>query len=306
MSLTRRRFIAISAVAAALPSAVSARPAARRWVGQALGARASIILDHPEAEAIRARCLVEIDRLENILSLYRRDSALSRLNREGRLDAPPFELLECLSMAGAVNRGSGGLFDVTVQPLWALWAEAGSAGRRPTSAERRSALAFVGWNRVRMSEDIILLEPGMAITLNGIGQGYVADRIAALLEAEGLTEVLIDTGEFRAIGGGPDGAPWPVRIADGGTKVALSQRALATSSPLGTCFDVAGLDGHILDPSTGAPVSRSWKSVTISASSAALADALSTAACLTTSDLAMKLLLAEFPETVAEDVILTV
>lgn len=281
MPVTRRRFLAISACAAALPAAVAARPLpGRSWIGQALGARASIRLDHPQAQAITARCLAEIDRLEAILSLYRADSALSRLNREGRLPAPPFELLECLSLAGAVHRGSGGLFDVTMQPLWDLWARAAANGERPPKDQRRAALGRTGWSRVRLSPDEITLDPGMAITLNGIGQGYVADRVAALLVAEGLDNILIDCGELRALGPQPQGDPWPVRLEGDGRALPLSGRALATSAPRGTCFDPAGRDGHILDPRSGAPAMSRWRSVSVSAPDAALADAISTAACL--------------------------
>lgn len=290
MTLTRRRFLTISATAACLPGALAAAPA-RHWTGQALGARASIRLAHPDAEGITARCLAEIDRLEDILSLYRPDSALSRLNRVGRLDAPPFELLDCLSLAGHVHRASGGLFDVTVQPLWALWAEAAIQGRRPTPSERRAALAQGGWDDVRLSSEAITLRPGMALTLNGIGQGYVADRVAALLEAEELTDILIDTGEMRALGE----RPWPVRIAGGGERVPLASRALATSALRGTCFDGAGQDGHILDPRTGGPVVSPWSAISISAPGAALADALSTAACLTRDQQELDALMATFP-----------
>ena len=276
MTLTRRRFLTISAIAATLPGALAAAPA-RHWTGQALGARASIRLDHPQAEEITARCLAEIDRLENILSLYRADSALSRLNRNGRLDNPPFEMLEILSLARAVHHASGGAFDVTLQPLWALWAEAAVLNRRPTRAERAAALALGGWNDVALSPQAITLRPGMALTLNGIGQGFIADQVAALLEAEGLTNVLIDTGELRALGE----RRWPVRIQNGDS-LSLSARALSTSAPQATCFDANGQDGHILDPRTGRPVASPWTQVTVSAPSAALADALSTAACLTT------------------------
>ncbi|MDQ0323842.1 thiamine biosynthesis lipoprotein ApbE [Pararhizobium capsulatum DSM 1112] len=83
MMMTRRRLIAISAALAALPVAAQANGrTAHLWTGQAMGARASIRLDHPDAEAIAARVMGEIDRLENLLSLYRPQSALSRLNRE--------------------------------------------------------------------------------------------------------------------------------------------------------------------------------------------------------------------------------
>ncbi|MBN9072988.1 MAG: FAD:protein FMN transferase [Rhizobiales bacterium] len=279
--LTRRRLIAISAAIAAssLVGRASAGSTARLWTGQALGARASIRLDHPQAEAIAARVLAEIDRLEKILSLYRADSALARLNREGRLEAPPFELLECLSTAAAVHAASGGRFDPTVQPLWVIWAEAAAAGKRPSDAAIERTRRHVGWEKVAMDPAAIELAPGMALTLNGIGQGYVADRVAALLEAEGLSDILIDTGEFHALGGRPEGGAWPMRLESGG-RVELRQRALATSAPLGTTFDQAGHDGHILDPATGLPARSAWRSVSITAPSAAVADALSTAACL--------------------------
>jgi thiamine biosynthesis lipoprotein len=280
MMLTRRRLIAISAVMAALPAAARASTgAARLWTGQALGARASIRLDHPDAEAITARVMAEIDRLENILSLYRPHSALSRLNSEGHLAAPPFELLECLSLAGAVHRASGGRFDPSVQPLWALWAEYAASGARPDTKAVERVRANTGWDKVTLDSAAITLQPGMALTLNGIGQGYVADRVAVLLEAEGLTDILIDTGELRALGGRPEGGEWPVKL-ETGERLALRQRALATSAPLGTTFDPAGRDGHILDPVTGMPAPANWRAISVSAPSAAIADALATAACL--------------------------
>lgn len=281
MTVTRRRMIAISAAWAILPAAARATTtgAPRLWTGQALGARASIRIEHPDAEAITARIMAEIDRLENILSLYRSESALSRLNRDGHLAAPPFELLECLSLAGAVHRASGGRFDPTVQPLWVLWAEAAAAGTRPDARAIEAVRRKTGWGRVELDAAAITMQPGVALTLNGIGQGYVADRVAALLEAEGLSDILIDTGELRAIGSQPDGGDWPVRL-ETGERLSLRQRALATSAPLGTTFDQAGHDGHILDPKTGRPAAVSLHSVSVSAPSAAIADALATAACL--------------------------
>lgn len=295
MPMTRRRFIAISAAFALLPAVARAATPSHIWTGQAMGTRASIRIEHPEAEAIVARVMAEIDRLEDILSLYRADSALSRLNREGHLSAPPFELLECLSLADAVHRASGGRFDPTIQPLWALWAEAATAGTRPDPQAVEAVLGRTGWGKVRLDAAAITMQPGMALTLNGIGQGYVADRIAALLEAEGLSNILIDTGEFRALGGRPDGTDWPVQL-EGGKAVGLRQRALATSSPLGTTFDQTGRDGHILDPATGRPTAAPWRTISISAPSAAIADALTTAACLIAERPAVEAMLDDFAD----------
>ena len=302
MTITRRRLIAISAVLAVLPVAARAdRGTARLWTGQALGARASIRLDHPDAEAIAARVMAEIERLEDILSLYRPHSALSRLNSEGHLAAPPFELLECLSLADAVHRASGGRFDPTVQPLWALWAQSAASGRRPDAEAIEEARRRTGWDKVEIDAAAIALRPGMALTLNGIGQGYVADRVATLLETEGLTGILIDTGEFRALGdrpegGGTSGKGWPMRL-ETGQRLALRQRSLATSAPLGTTFDQAGQDGHILDPATGMPGPARWRSISISAPSAAIADALATAACLMPDEGSISAMMANFDGT---------
>ena len=298
--INRRRFIAISATIAALPGMAHGHVPGPIWVGQALGARASIRLDHPDAKAIAARVTTEIERLENILSLYRADSALSRLNRDSHLDAPPFELLDCLGIAGAVHAASEGRFDPTVQRLWSLWAEAAVAGTIPDQVALDEVRALTGWEGVQLSPAAITLRPGMTLTLNGIGQGYVADRIAALLTAEGLTDIFIDTGEFRALGDQPGGGPWPVTL-ESGPRITLSDRSLATSAPLGTTFDAAGMLGHILDPRAGRPVAGPWRAVSISAEDAAVADGLSTAACLCATEAEIDAMIARFPQTRLED-----
>lgn len=298
---TRRRFLAISAAAFALPAAARAQPV-YTWTGIALGAGATIRLAHSDAPAITARAAAEIARLEGIFSLYRADSALSQLNRDGRLAAPPFELLECLSLAGAVHHATDGLFDPTVQPLWAAYAQAGAQGTAVDLQTLDAARALTGWAGVAMDASAITLRPGMALTLNGIAQGYIADRVAGLLQDEGLTNILIDTGEFRAVGGQPQGGAWPVKLAQGG-EVALTTRALATSAPLGTQFDAAGTLGHILNPKTGLTAAPRWQGISISAPSAALADGLSTAACLMETEAAIRASLATFTDAKLESAV---
>ena len=129
---------------------------------------------------------------------------------------------------------------------------------------------------------IALARPGMAVTLNGIAQGYITDRIADLLRAEGMRHVLIDLGEVRAIGTHPDGRPWRIGLADPAdptriaARIGLSGLALATSGGYGTRFEPTGRHNHLLDPRTGrcAPPLRS---VSVLARDAATADAASTA-----------------------------
>jgi len=298
-ALTRRRFIAISAAAAcgahpALAIAGPSRPVV--WRGVALGARAEIRLnveDRAEAARIVLACRAEIDRLEDLFSLYRAGSAISRLNRDGRLDAPDADLLQLLSSAAAIHRATEGAFDPTVQALWDAYArihakfpDDGSGRRQAMMAAHEQLAGHIGFDAVAIGPDRIALgRPGMALTLNGIAQGFITDRIAELLRARGLGHVLVDIGELRALDGRRDGSSWPVRIAEPGTgkatarTVRLNDRALATSEPLGTTFDAAGRFGHILNPRTGRPAAMR-RQVSVTAPSAAIADGLSTAFCL--------------------------
>lgn len=274
MRLTRRRFLAISAGALAVPSGAAARAAEARWRGVALGAPASMVLagvSREEAQPVFAALEAELDRLENVFSLYRTTSALSRLNRDGHLPAPPPEMLEVLSLADTLHGGSGGAFDPTVQPLWKALAAGNDTAR---------ARKAVGWSGVRFGTDEIrFAREGMALTLNGIAQGYVTDCVAALLRAHGFGDVLVDIGEIAASGWKPDGTPWQAGISDVDARilrrVSLSDRALATSAVNGTVLPNGR--GHIVRPDGGVPKHRL---VSVSAPKAVLADGLSTAICL--------------------------
>lgn len=285
---TRRRFLAITAAALAAPAGASARTV---WRGRAMGAEASMQLaglaDH-DARRIFALTEAELDRLERIFSLFRRDSALVQLNRDGVLDAPPPELLDVLSLSAGLNDATGGAFDPTVQPLWRAHADAAQHGRRLAGAALERHRRRTGWYRVRFDAgQVRFTQPGMALTLNGIAQGYVTDRIARLLRQQGLTDMLIDMGEIAAVGRRPDGTAWRAGIArpDGQLqrRLTLRDRALATSAPMGTVLDPAGKVGHILDPKTGGPAGA-HALVSVSAPSAALADGLSTACSLLTTE----------------------
>ena len=296
--LTRRRFIAISAALG--PSiALAKAPPVHTETGIALGAQVTLRLAHPDAPHLATLAMAEITRLEAIFSLYQPTSALSRLNRDASLPAPPFELLDCLTLAGAVHHASARSFDPTVQPLWLAQAIATTAGQPLTDTARAAARALIGWHGVTLQPDAVTLRPGMALTLNGIAQGYIADRLAALLASHGLTRALIDTGEMVAL---PEGN-WPVHLASG-SDIILQNRALATSAPLGTTFGADGVTSHILDPRTGHPAPVVWRSITVSAPSAALADALSTAACLTTDPAEAQRLCDKFPGATLEAAVL--
>ncbi|MTH34403.1 FAD:protein FMN transferase [Paracoccus limosus] len=274
MRADRRRFLTVSAAMAGaalvMPHMLRAAPGASVWHGQAMGAPTTLILNHPDpvrAQALLRQTEAELRRLEAIFTLYRADSELSRLNRDGYLLAPSPEMLGALQLAAAAHAATGGRFDPSIQPLWRAYA----AGDTAAVARARPA---VGFGHVRIDPDRILLARGMALTLNGIAQGYITDRITDLLRAGGARHTLVDMGEFHAIDGRGPYDPWRVQLAGGGEAL-LADRALATTEARGFCFDAEGRLPQLIDPATGA-ARADWARVSVLADSAGWADALST------------------------------
>jgi FAD:protein FMN transferase len=300
--LSRRRFLSISAAAAgmtlfpaaygagAFPAYEDAGRHLRIWRGVALGADAMLQIHHPDraaADRMIDACLAEVSRLERIFSLYREESALSRLNRDGRLEDPPVELVELLGRSNEFSRLTGGAFDVTVQPLWQLYAAHFSAPdpdpSGPSKAAIEAALEHVGHQALKIDPArISFARAGMCVTLNGIAQGYITDRVVDLLRQHGIDRSLVDMGEIRAIGPRPSGDPWIVGLEDPrapghvAEQIGIVNQAVATSGGYGAQFDRAGRFNHIFDPATGATSSR-YLSVSVVAPLATAADALSTA-----------------------------
>ncbi len=294
-TVSRRRFLTIVAGVGGLSAvlgmngALQARADAPatdglyRWQGTALGARARLYIHHPdsrEARRLTGLALAEIDRLEKIFSLYRADSSLVALNRSGRLDGPPLDLVVLLDRARNWSDRTGGAFDVTLQPLWVLYRRHFAADdpdpRGPAPAEIAAAKSLVDYRDLEIgSHRLRLGRRGMAVTLNGIAQGYITDRVADLLRAEGLEQVIVDLGEIQALGNHPEGRPWRVGL-DQGKTLEVVDAAVATSARQGTSFDAAGVFSHLLDPRNGRP-SQGIQAATVVAEEACDADALSTA-----------------------------
>ena len=286
--VTRRRILRLLGLGSAaylLGGPLPASLPTTRWRGIALGAPARIDLLGVEPERARAAiaaALDELARLEAVFSLFDPTSALCRLGREGRLDEPPPELVEVLGLACRLAGLSDGAFDPTIQPLWL------AAARDATRQERAAARRLVDWRKLEVAPDaVVLLRPGMAVTLDGIAQGYLTDRIAERLRAGGIERVLVDLGELKALGPRPDGRPWRIG-REGGEPFPVVEGAVATSRAL-----VEGRP-RILDPRTGEPPS-SLEPVTVLASEAVVADGLSTALAVADPAGAARLL-AAFPE----------
>lgn len=254
-----------------------------------LGTLVTITVVHPSAPEARdmiARAFHEMDRLDAIFSRHRTDSALGRLNEQGVLDDPPPELSHLLRDALGVSVSSDGAFDVTALPLVRLYEESFSMGRRaPDAGEVEMARARTDHASLEVHDDRITLHrPDMAVTLDGMAKGFIVDRTVDVLVRAGADRVLLDAGgDMASAGPGSVGDPWTVGLQDPHDEagvvglVRLGGTCIATSADHVQTYTHDRTLHHIIDPRTGrSPTETS--SVSVIAESAALADALSTAA----------------------------
>ena len=230
-------------------------------------------------------------RIEAKFSRYRRDNIVHAINSSaGRPVTVDEETARLLDYAAELFRLSDGKFDVTSGVLRRIWTFDGS-DRVPSPDRVRAVLGRVGWPRVRWEPPVIALEPGMEIDLGGIGKEYAVDRAAALVAPLDERCLLNFGGDLRALGPGREGRPWqigveaPDRLETANRRIELFRGGLATSGDARRFLLKAGRRyGHILDPTTGWPVTDAPRSVTVAAATCTQAGMLATFAMLRGSD----------------------
>ena len=234
----------------------------------------------PAAEAVR-----QVDRL---MSTYRPDSDISRLNGKG--SAGPVEVdphvLAVLRKAVDLCRLSHGAFDVTSGPLRDLWRDAQKKDKAPSEAELERALERVGCDRLSLGDDTAqFTTDGVEVDLGGIAKGYAIDRAVQEIRAQGGSGALADIGgDMRLLGRRADGGRWKIRVRtppridlDEPVYLKIDGAAVATSGDYARYYRIGGERySHIVDPRTGQPV-RSVPSCTVIAPTAMTADGLATA-----------------------------
>ena len=238
---------------------------------------------HTDADRLKQALDASVQAIRSVekqMSLFDPDSAVSRLNRLGELRQPDVELVSVLSLAQHVSLRSAGAFDVTMQPLWGLWSLHSQTQTVPSAKALLQTRSLVNWRALTVSPEVVRLNvKGMGVSLNGIAQGYAADKVRAVLQSHGVQHALIDTGETTVLGQSSKAEDWRFAVepsaASTVTPPVISPHgwALATSSDSHTVFSADHVHHHILNPLTGDSPSH-WASVSVIAPSCALADAL--------------------------------
>lgn len=243
--------------------------------------------DREAAESAARAAYARIARLDRMMSDYRPDSELRRLEqRAGEAVHVSPELLAVVSRALEISRATGGAFDPTVAPLVALWRESRSTRRLPDPARLAAARARVGWQHVELDtarSEIRLSRSGMRLDLGGVAKGYILQEALRTVRGKGVDRALIESGGDIVAGDAPPGRTgW--NVASPGADPAFAARAarltnaaLATSGPAAQSVEIDGVRySHIVDPRTGLGVTTGLVAHVI-ADDAAWADGLATA-----------------------------
>jgi thiamine biosynthesis lipoprotein len=229
----------------------------------------------------------EVDRIDRLMSHYKPESPLSRVNREAAAGpvAVDAELFDFLAESLRYARESEGAFDITVGPLMKTWGFFRGGGRLPTEAEIEDVRARVGYAHVILDANARTVRfdrPGVELDLGGIAKGYAVDRVVELLRRAGVAAALVSAGgsTIYGLGAPPGQEAWDVTIQDptGGERTALTvrlrDRALSVSGSSEKSFERGGVRySHIMDPRRGRPA-QGVLSVAVLAPTGTAGDAL--------------------------------
>ena len=250
----------------------------------------------------------ELKKVDQSLSMFNEQSVISKINT-GKSTATDALFDEVFQMAQQVSTETDGAFDITVAPLVNLWGFGFKQGTMPTKENVDSILHFIGYQSVILKNGHIKKnDPRTTLDCSAIAKGYGCDRVARYLQAEGVTNYMVEIGgEVVTRGNSPKRVPWKIGVTkptddslntnqELQTVLNVTDKAMATSGNYRRFYYKGGRKyAHTIDPKTGYPVEHSLLSATVLADRCAIADAYATSFMVMGLDKA-KTVLAKHPE----------
>jgi thiamine biosynthesis lipoprotein len=259
-----------------------------------MGTFVEVISPHKNAANI---VFGEIKRIENLLSKYKEDSEIAKLNRLGQLKVSQ-DTFYVLKKAEEFWKLSNGAFDITVGPLADLWGFTEKKYSVPEEERIKNVLELVGTDKIifHSQDNVVKFKVrGMQIDLGAIAKGYAVDCAVKKLKEQGIKSCLINAGGQIHCLGDRSGKPWKVAVKsprgeDFIDYLELKDRSVTTSGDYEQYFTKGNKRyAHILNPKTGYPANSGIVSVTVIAPSGLTADALSTSIFVLGKDKGMEL-----------------
>jgi thiamine biosynthesis lipoprotein len=240
--------------------------------------------DADHANAAIDAVMAEMHRIDDLMSHYKPDSQLSRINAHAaqqpvQVDPELFDLIKLSTHYSEITEGA---FDITYASVGHLYDYPHHI--RPTEEQIKSALPAVNWRNMLLDpvhHTVRFEHQGMRIDVGGIGKGYAVDRCIDILKRRGIEHAVVTAGGDTRIIGDHMGRPWLVAIRHPDdehkvvTRIPLSDSAISTSGDYERFFDENGVRyHHIIDPRTGHSASK-VRSATILGPTATQTDGMS-------------------------------
>lgn len=268
----------------------------QKFSGTVMGSEYTLILVRGgswDPAAAHAAAFQQLARVDALMSSYREDSDVSRINRAAPGNWIPVApaTAQLMQVARQIGERSGGVYDLTVGPLVNLWGFGPDhdPATTPLTADLEEARRQVGWDKLEIRSDppsVRRLADGVAVDLSSIAQGFAVDEAAAVLDRLGVADYCLDlSGDIRTRGCNARGRPWQIAIespreerVEAQRVVSISGMSLTTSGDYRNYFEEAGVRySHIIDPRTGQPITHRLASVTVVDPSCTRADGWDTA-----------------------------
>lgn len=290
-----------------LLSVYNKKPAEIKYTRLLMGTVVEITIagsDETRLNAAAADAFDEIKRLEGLMSHYKDNSDVSRINKAAGKEAQVIanETMDVINASIKVSQITGGAFDITMGVLGNLWRftkDDNGDFTPPSEEEVKKLLPLIDYRLIiidKKNNTVKLAKQGMKINLGGIAKGYIVGKAAEVLKKRGIKKGIVHAGGDMAVFQEPGDAPWLIGIQDPRDKDKLVGTIRAYNTAVSTSGDYERFfikDGvryhHIMDTSTGFPANK-CRAVTILAKDSTLADALSTAIFVMGHDEGMKLI----------------
>lgn len=230
----------------------------------------------------------EVKRIENLISDWIPTTQISEVNSNAGIQPVKvdLEIYNLIKRALKISKLTNGAFDISYASMDRIWKFDGTMTQMPSEEEIKKSVEKVGYQNVILSEKdttIFLKNKGMKLGLGGIGQGYIADKIKALLQSQGCSAGIVNvSGDISTWGKQLNGNPWTIGIINPMNKnkvfatFPLEDTAVETSGSYEKFVTFNGKRySHIIDPRTGYPASG-IVSITVFAKQTEIADALAT------------------------------
>ena len=266
---------------------------AARTMGTSFSIKVSNLPEEIATEQLQSKIDGLLDEINGHMSTYQKDSELSLFNNSRSTDwqSVSDSLFTVLKEAQRISQLTTGAFDVTIGPLVNIW----GFGPEPLSFEPPAEsmiarkLKETGYTHLLLRESPKAIRkqiPELYLDLSALAKGYAVDRVAELLEEQGITDYLVEIGgEIRLKGNNIQGKSWRIAIEKPMAEnrmlqkiLPLSNIAIATSGDYRNFFESDGVRfSHTIDPRNGQPVAHQLASITILSHVTMEADALATA-----------------------------